>query len=39
MADLSIKKAMKIIAEAQKKARALNLNPLTYAVLDAGGHL
>lgn len=39
MAELTIKKAMKIIAEAQKKARAMNLNPMTYAVLDAGGIL
>ena len=39
MAELAIKKAMKIIAEAQKKARAMNLNDMTYVVLDAGGHL
>jgi uncharacterized protein GlcG (DUF336 family) len=39
MADLTIKKAMKIITEAQKKARAMNLDAMTYVVLDAGGHL
>ena len=36
---LNLRKASRIVDEALKKGRELNLAPLTVAVLDAGGHL
>lgn len=37
--QLVLRKASRIVDEALKKGRELNLSPLTVAVLDAGGHL
>jgi uncharacterized protein GlcG (DUF336 family) len=37
--QLILRKANRIVDEALKKGRELNLSPLTVAVLDAGGHL
>ena len=37
--QLILRKASRIVDEALKKGRELNLSPLTVAVLDAGGHL
>ena len=39
MAELDLEKAEAIINAAIKKARSLNLAPMTFAVLDAGGFL
>jgi len=39
MSKLSLEEATKIIDVALKKGHELGLNPLTVAVLDAGGHL
>lgn len=39
MAELTLAKATIIVDEALAHAATLNLNPLTVAVLDAGGHL
>jgi uncharacterized protein GlcG (DUF336 family) len=37
--QLILRKASRIVDEALKKGREMNLSPLTVAVLDAGGHL
>ncbi|MBM3503226.1 MAG: heme-binding protein [Alphaproteobacteria bacterium] len=39
MTDISLKKARKIIDGALKKAREMNLRPMTFVVVDSGGHL
>jgi uncharacterized protein GlcG (DUF336 family) len=39
MAELTLEKASIIVDAALAHAKTLNLNPLTVAVLDAGGHL
>jgi uncharacterized protein GlcG (DUF336 family) len=39
MADITLKKARKIVDAALKKARELNLRPMTFVVVDSGGYL
>ena len=39
MSNITLKEASTIIDSAIQKGRALNLKPLTIAVLDSGGHL
>ncbi|MSO64576.1 MAG: heme-binding protein [Alphaproteobacteria bacterium] len=39
MASLTMKKARKIIDGALKKAREMNLRPMTFVIVDAGAHL
>lgn len=39
MAEITLAKANKIIAEAFKKGASAGMKPLTVVVLDAGGHL
>ena len=39
MAQLTLDKASEIVREALRKGREMELQPLSVAVLDSGGHL
>ena len=39
MADVSLEKATEMVREALRKGREMELQPLSVAVLDSGGHL